>query len=85
MSFARLKRLQRLEEEARRCKPAAPYVEPFEVAAALLAEIEAIKAGKACALPMPEPSQWKEATQAAFDRTVRELDRIAERLRRQHL
>jgi hypothetical protein len=62
-------------------RPETPWHDPYDVAAALLAEIEAIKAGRACRLLVPEPSEplSKEA-QAALDRIMGELDVMDARL-----
>jgi hypothetical protein len=76
MSQQRLERLERLE---RRQPHGKPWVDPFDTAAALLAEFEAVAAGRACWIERPTPERSPEVEQLVALR-LRESNTIAVRL-----
>jgi hypothetical protein len=76
LTAARLKRLQRLESR----RPSGPvWRDPFDLCMALLANLEAVRAGLACWIPRPEPELGSEAEQA-FKLAMRDADRMHDRL-----
>jgi hypothetical protein len=74
MTLQRLRRLQRLEQ--RRRPAAVPFVDPVDTCMRLMVDLEAVSAGRAEWIPIYGPFLPDEA----FDRAVRESDRMHERL-----
>jgi hypothetical protein len=76
MSIARLKRLQRLEK---RQSTAAPWVDPFDTAMALLDALQAVQDGRACWIPRQTEALSPEAEEQ-LALAMRDADRMHERL-----